>query len=209
MQRRARMKNTKRVSGRAASIAGVILSMLVFSSHAVAQGVDSDRLRVTLPSGAVLFDQTLIEGQETGTIGIGFSPPQFSDTTVFLDQVLVLLEPGTSIVSDRVWVEVQPAIANPILGPQNGVNIFMCSDSTEGVAPPFAFTCPTSNVIGSIPETGALQDVTSFFTILTGSGLRVEVQSDIGDQVPEPATLLLLSAGVAGLAGYGRSRRRT
>jgi hypothetical protein len=188
------------------SFALALLSILMLTTQVAAQGAGSDRLRITNSFGNVIFDQTLVEGQEATPIGIGFDTPAFSVVTGDdVRQVLGLLDPGTSIVSDRVFVQVFPTTQNPVLGPQQGVNIFMCSDSPEGVAPPFAFVCPTTINV-TTGETGNLQNVTNSFTILNGSGLTVEVQSDI-EAVPEPATLFLFSSGLVGLATQTWRRR--
>jgi hypothetical protein len=183
----------------------LLISTLAFATQAAAQ-VPSDTLKVTNSFGGVIFNASLVEGQETDAIGIGFSTPAFSTVTgEETHQVLGLLDPGTSVVSDRIFVQVFPTFINPVLGPQQGVNIFLCSDSTEGVAPPASFVCPAA-ISFTTAETGTLQDVTSLFTILSGSGLKVEVQSDI-EAVPEPSTYLLLSSALVGLAARAWRRR--
>jgi hypothetical protein len=86
----------------------------------------------------------------------------------------------------------------------------------------FSDTDP-SGVLGTIPpafclaphthcvvENGTVQDVSSFFTALTGAPLppgSISFSSDLDPTVPEPASILLLGIGLAGL-GFARRKRK-
>jgi hypothetical protein len=70
-----------------------------------------------------------------------------------------------------------------ITPPQQLISISFTSDIEQVLISPYPLDFTTF-------ETGSLQDVTSFFTNLTGSGLTVLVQSDV-TPVPEPSTGVL------------------
>jgi hypothetical protein len=60
-----------------------------------------------------------------------------------------------------------------------------------------------------VTETGALQDLSSYFTSITANGtVVIQVESDINDVVPLPPSALLLGSGLLGLGLLGFRRRR-
>jgi hypothetical protein len=135
----------------------------------------------TSPGGPLVFEPA--EPIQTSVTILAFS-----SITDSVEQRLVLLEPDGTF-SDDVFVAVSPAF-----------------EGSQRVG--FALNSDSSGIVFFLPvdftttETGDLQDVTHFFTILNGSGLVVQVQSHLEPVATEPASLLLLACGVGGL-GWG------
>jgi hypothetical protein len=176
--------------------------VLFVAPSAWGDAVASDRLVISNQGGffpGVVFDSGPVpETVETSFSNLVFDPNEqittsvtvlaFSSITEGVVQMIGLLEPDGT-VSDQVRVGVNPAISGSQL-----VTFILNSDSSGTV-----YFLP--QFIGFTPETGDLQDVTHFFTILNGSGLVMQVQSDLEPvAAPEPATLLLLACGIVGLA---------
>jgi hypothetical protein len=185
---------------RAAALASTVV--LFVAQSAWGDAVASDRLVISNPGGfsnRVLSDSGPVPTVETSPGGpLVFEPAEpiqtsvtilaFSSITDSVEQRLVLLEPDGTF-SDDVFVAVSPAF-----------------EGSQRVG--FALNSDSSGIVFFLPvdftttETGDLQDVTHFFTILNGSGLVVQVQSHLEPVATEPASLLLLACGVGGL-GWG------
>ncbi len=167
------------------------LGLLALVGPAWADSVGFDQLVIRNATGTVLFDSgPLPEGTELTNTDITVS----AFSTDSRELRLGLLEPGTTNLSDLLEV----LVTSPLGGNQTIRFLFFSDDETGLSLGPDVTTF----------ETGSLQDVTSFFTNLTGSGLTVQVQSDV-TPVPEPSTGIL---GLTALIGQGgalwrRSRR--
>ena len=111
-----------------------------------------------------------------------------------------LLEPGSQVVSDYVAALVRPST----------LSVALISDPLAVTLPdwvPENFWDSDFGYQGASDETGNLQLITGIIDDSIGS---VSVQSDVADAaaVPEPGTLLLVGAGLVGLGGVWKRRRR-
>jgi len=108
---------------------------------------------------------------------------------------VLLTEPGSTTISDIVVV--------------NGVVVSLISDSPEGT-PLAAFA--TITILGTLEETGGVQDLTGFFTPagLTLPPGSITVQSDVEATTPLPAALPLFATGLGalGLLGWRRKQKK-
>ena len=190
--------------------------------------VESDRMVVLSPTGATLFDLSVGEaapGAAEGDLIYGdFAPPitaaiigAASQVAILVDAPQVPLPPGETPSPVLPWDNGQHLVSDVIVfNPagtvgSNFANIYFVSDSSpnfetlvtalSGAAGP--------SVVGSrfIPESGALQDVTQYFSGLAGasgsaSGEAIGSLWVVSDtEIPEPATLGMLAlAGAALLA---------
>jgi PEP-CTERM motif len=150
--------------------------------------------------GSTLLTGSLDETQEvTGTITFtpteptaGLSLPSASGTTILLK----LTEPGGGPVSDTVQVSWQPVAGAPTF---TTFTATMTSDNDSPTPP----SCQAvAGTVACVDETGNPQNVTgTIFPSAQFSVIPFEivVQSDL-TEVPEPGTLLLLGAGLMGIA---------
>jgi hypothetical protein len=157
-----------------------VITVVLWCAGVSAQ-ILSDQVIFT-PTG---FNQII---PENGPPGSEFLPA-FAPLPGFGDQVVLLLEPGTSapVNSDALWV-------------QNGF-LYFESDDENGNLPNYAAYLnsrpgqpPPPTTI--IPETGALQDIGVLLINVAGAPLPPQsllVASDI--DVPEPSTFALLAIG--------------
>jgi hypothetical protein len=124
--------------------------------------------------------------------GCGTGPTQFGVLFTEAFVQFVVLEPGTTIVSDIIMVVVTPSPSQNL----TFVSLDFLSD-LEGVPPSYT-PRPFDQII---TETGDFQ--TLYSDTVGNRSLIIQFASD----VPEPATLALLGIGLAGI-GFTRRRAR-
>ncbi len=169
------------------SLVAALSSGLLAASSAHAQSQLSDQV--------LFFNQlTTIPEGTAGTIEpiitLGTDP-----TGAGITGYVSLLETTTGgnvpqNVSDYIWVD-------------QGT-FFFASDGDPDGFPTFPFNAVVAgNPLGSLPETGGFQDVSSYFGLPTGA---LQVMSDV-DVVPEPSTMALLGLGGLAFVQYFRRRK--
>jgi hypothetical protein len=139
--------------------------------------------------GAIISDDVFVAGAPVVVMPeapgvIQFAPAFFPAPGIPNSAVLLFEDAAMTIVSDQIYV-------------QNQQFYFASDPDLQNLA---ALGIP---VVGGIVEDGTPQDVSAFF----GGAIPIAVLSDV-ESVPEPATIALLSMGMAGMAGYVWRRRR-
>jgi len=168
-------------------------SLPMISAEALAVPCNqSDSLQVGTNTAEILCEGT--EGP-THTISESAVFAQ-SSQSITGTEVIVLTEPGSTAISDIVT-----ATINFLEG--NGYQLTVTLESDDE-------TPLTSTFDQSIAETGAVQDLTADFTglfDLNNNLPTILVSSDL--DVPEPGSLAILAAGLAGFGLFRRRRQKT
>ncbi|HTD06356.1 PEP-CTERM sorting domain-containing protein [Undibacterium sp.] len=167
-----------------------------------ASPVPSDKVVITNNSDGIYPSSSLNVpegGTEPSGVFVGGSPIFGGDGWGVLN--IFLTEPGTNIISDHLFsLAAESHFCN--LETHAGADcIFFSSDPSTD---PLIGTLCTLGRTFCIQETGLLQDVTFMVAAQNhGRGIfangTISIQSDV-DNIPEPASLMLLCLGFAGLA---------
>lgn len=162
-------------------------------------------------AGAPPCVRRILQNVEFGFVELSVPPGTFPAAPESNSAQALLLEPDGGTISDRLTLIVDPA--TPTGFPRDTVTVRFESDTESGLgATPGGLQRQFR-----VPETGAVIDLTSNFFTGTGAnptdrytlpqGFFVKAQSDV-DVVAEPATIVLIASGVAGLGMAMRRRHR-
>ncbi|MBL8473119.1 MAG: PEP-CTERM sorting domain-containing protein [Rhodocyclaceae bacterium] len=151
---------------------------------------------LTGPSGPG-SSPTISAGTETASIdGYHFPAISPSPVTPGIFVAAGLVESIGGPLSDLVLLQASTFLDCGNIGICQRLTISFYSDVEGG--PPLESLIPTAaTFLGSMLEDGTLQDMSSLLGTLP-EGLVLRVQSDT-ERVPEPASIALLAAGLAGL----------
>ena len=156
-----------------------------------------------------LQDAFLIESIGAAQVGLTngmINPNALLDTVVVTGQLplnsvptgirqVILTEPSSPIVSDLVVLDAE---AGPIGTATESIRVELDSDTDVPLVP-----SPAIPVVGTIPETGMTQDLTSL--LQSGSSLTITAISDV--ETPLPASAWSGLALLAGLLTWRTVRR--
>jgi hypothetical protein len=148
-----------------------------------------------LPPG--ISDEVYINGQLAGSAPEGQENGIF-DTNILVSSTLnlnavLLLEPDTGGISDIAWVGLV----------SDAYHILLVSDNSSGGFPSGTPSIASLTVVGSLTETGDLQDIGTYFGLQAGV---LQVASGSAE-TPIPAALPLFASG-AGLIGLFARRKK-
>ena len=196
----------------------IVGTLLFWSGQASAALITGLDIRISEPDSVSVSGGT---GYTTGTpviLGAGeFMAVTLTATAGYtfsegtpLFRWATLLEPGLPDVSDYVAALVVPRVCTTFgcVGTST-LSVALLSDPFEVGLPtwvPPSFWSSTFGYQGAFEETGSLQLIAN---LIDGIG-SVSVQSDatVPEAVPEPGTLFLVGAGLVGLGGVWKRRRR-
>ena len=198
---------TARVIATAVALLVLTLLMTVDVAHAISftfVDLTDGPPQVTVVGEAATSSAAPETGSGSALIRPGTSPSPLTPGITFA----VLTEPVTDPLGPRISDILRLTASQPGQD-ANGLFQLITVDFFSDGFPGFDTIIPAGAVPASTAETGALQDVTSLLGIsFPTQNVQVFAQSDLAtpEVLPEPATLILLGSGLAGLVG-GLARR--
>jgi len=182
---------SKHLSLAGAALASALLALTAVepaNADSVCSTPCSDELLITGFAPQFLSEPELINAGNSGAVSIFVPGVQFNTGMVILTGAFG--ENGSGVqTSDFVFVE-------PLAGGGAGPSTVFLQSDCESLLFPFCFPPveggPILPLLGTLPETGTLQDLSGFFG--APPGLSIQVASDI-DSVPGP----IAGAGLPGL----------